>query len=87
MGLTPPAGPRRGREAYIRPPLVPVEPRSDRAAAWRFRIAFGVVLLAMLVGVFFLYRALTGSPGEGNPGITQGAAIPGAAVYRSAVLR
>ena len=79
--------PRRGREAYIRPPLVPVEPRSDRAAAWRFRVAFGVVLLAMLVGVFFLYRALTGSPGEGSPSIPQGMATPGAAVFRSAVLR
>ena len=79
--------PRRGREAYIRPPLVPVEPRSDRAAAWRFRIAFGFVLLAILVGVFFLYRALTGSPGEGSPSIPQGAATQGAAFYRSAVLR
>jgi len=87
VGLSLPAVPRRGREAYIRPPLVPVEPRSDRAAAWRFRIAFGVVLLAMLVGVFFLYRALTGSPGEGNPGIPQGMARPSAAVFHSAVLR
>jgi hypothetical protein len=79
--------PRRGREAYIRPPLVALEPRSDRAAAWRFRLAFGLVLLAILVGVFFLYRALTGSPGEGNPGIPQGAASPGAALARSTVLR
>jgi hypothetical protein len=64
---------RRGREAYIRPPLVALEPRSDRAAAWRFRVAFGFVLLALVVGVFFLYRALTGPTGEGNPGIPQGA--------------
>jgi hypothetical protein len=77
----------RGREAYIRPPLVPVEPRSDRAAAWRFRIAFGLVLLAMLVGLFFLYRALTGSPGEGNPGIPQGSGVHRAAVLPSGVLR
>ena len=61
--------PGRGREAYISPPLVAVEPRSDRAAAWRFRIVFGLVLVAILVGVFFLYRALTGG-GEGSPGIT-----------------
>ena len=63
----------RGRESYVRPPLVAVEPRSDRAAAWRFRIVFGLILAAILVGVFFLYRALTGNPGEGNPGFTQGA--------------
>jgi hypothetical protein len=64
----------RQREDYVRPPLVAMEPGSDRAAAWRFRVVFGLVLLALLVGVFFLYRALTGSTGEGNPGFEQGAA-------------
>ena len=64
-----------GRESYVLPPLVAVEPRSDRAAAWRFRLAFGLVLVALLIGVFFLYRTLTGSPGEGSPGLNpQGAA-------------
>jgi len=63
----------RLREDYVRPPLVATEPGSDRAAAWRFRIVFGLVLVALLVGVFFLYRALTGSTGEGNPGFEQGA--------------
>ena len=67
--------PRRlGREDYVRPPLVAVEPGSDRLAAWRFRLVFGLVLLGLLVGVFFLYRALTGSTGEGNPGFQQGRA-------------
>ena len=70
----------RLREDYIRPPLVANEPGSDRAAAWRFRIVFGLVLVALLVGVFFLYRALTGATGEGNPGFEQGAA---SAVTRS----
>ena len=59
-----------GRESYVRPPLVAVEPRSDRGAAWRFRLAFGLVLIAILVGVFFLYRALTGSPGLNPQGLT-----------------
>jgi hypothetical protein len=69
------------RETYVHPPLVAVEPRSDRAAAWRFRFAFGLVLLAIVVGVFFLYRALTGGPGEGSPGLTpQGGAAPAAAL-------
>jgi hypothetical protein len=67
--------PRRGREAYISPPLVAVEPRSDRASAWRFRIGFGLVLIAILVGVFFLYRALTGGPGEGSPGLNPQGAV------------
>jgi hypothetical protein len=57
-----------GREDYVRPPLVAVEPRSDRAGAWRFWFVFGLVLVAMVVGLFFLYRALTGGTGEGNPG-------------------
>jgi len=66
---------RRGREAYISPPLVAAEPRSDRGAAWRFRIVFGLVLIAILVGVFFLYRAVTGGPGEGSPGLNQQGAV------------
>lgn len=66
---------RRGREAYISPPLVAVEPRSERAAAWRFRIVFGLALVALVIGVFFLYRTLTGGTGEGSPGLNpQGAA-------------
>lgn len=67
---------RRGRESYISPPLVALEPRSERLAAWRFRIVFALVLVAIVVGVFFLYLALTGGTGEGSPGISpQGAAL------------
>jgi hypothetical protein len=65
---------RSSRERYIRPPLVALEPRSDRAAIWRFRIVFGLVLVALAVGVFLLYLVLTGGSGEGSPGINQGAA-------------
>lgn len=36
---------------------------------------FGLVLAAMVVGVFFLYLALTGGSGEGSPGLRQGAAV------------
>lgn len=56
-------------ESYHRPPLIAREPRSDRAATWRFRIVFAIVLLALVVGLFFLYRALTATSGEGSPGI------------------
>ena len=72
---------RESRESYIHPPLVAAEPRSDRLAAWRFRIVFGLVLVGLVVGVFFLYRALTGGTGEGSPGINKGG------LSRSDVLR
>jgi hypothetical protein len=65
---------------------VAVEPRSERAAAWRFRVAFGLVLVAMLVGVFFLYRALTGGPGEGSPGINPQGAVHSPVLRSSVVL-
>jgi hypothetical protein len=73
---------RSSRESYVHPPLVGAEPRSDRLAAWRFRLVFGLVLVAIVIGVFFLYRALTGTPGEGSPGINQGAQL-----IRSVLLR
>ena len=56
-------------EDYVRPPIVAVERPSYRAAVWRFRLVFALVLAAIVVGVFFLYQALTSGPGEGSPGI------------------
>ena len=58
-------------EDYVRPPLLGREAPSARAAAVRFWVVFGLVLAAVIVGVFFLYRAVTGGGGEGNPGFTQ----------------
>lgn len=67
---------RTAREDYVRPPTVATERASQRAAAWRFRVVFGLILAAIVVGVFFLYQALTAGPGEGNPGINpQGLAV------------
>ena len=63
---------RAYREDYVRPPIVATERPSQRAAAWRFRLVFGLVLAAIVVGVFFLYQALTAGPGEGSPGVNQG---------------
>ena len=54
-------------EGYVRPPLLGREAPSARAAAIRFWVAFGVVLVGVIVGVFFLYRFLTGGGGEGSP--------------------
>ena len=63
-------------ERYVRPPLHATERPSRRAAAWRFRLGFAVVVLAILVGIFFLYRWLTGSPGEGSPSVAPAPAVP-----------
>jgi len=62
---------RAAHEDYVRPPLVATERRSQRGAVWRFRLVFALVLAAMVVGLFFLYEALTAGPGEGSPGIGQ----------------
>ncbi|MDQ1705292.1 MAG: hypothetical protein QOF18_1658 [Frankiaceae bacterium] len=56
-------------EDYVRPPLLAEEPRSPHAPRWGFRLFFGLVLLAMIVGVFFLIRWLAAGTGEGSPGV------------------
>ncbi|HET6818906.1 MAG TPA: hypothetical protein VFH66_16880 [Mycobacteriales bacterium] len=58
-------------EDYVRPPLIGREASSSRAATVRFWIVFGLVLAAVIVGVFFLYRLATGGGGEGSPGLNQ----------------
>jgi len=56
-------------EDYVRPPLLGREAPSARAAALRFWVVFGVLLAAVIVGLFLLYRFATGGTGEGNPGL------------------
>ncbi|HEU5034084.1 MAG TPA: hypothetical protein VFT62_04905 [Mycobacteriales bacterium] len=56
-------------ERYRRLPLVARESRGSRAAVWRFRLGFALLLLAIIIGLVFLYRALTGGNGEGSPGV------------------
>jgi hypothetical protein len=63
--------PRATAEDYVRPPLLGREAPSARAAAVRFWVAFGLVLAAVIVGVFFLYRLITGGGGEGSPSFNQ----------------
>jgi hypothetical protein len=57
-------------EDYVRPPLLGREAPSARAGAVRFWIAFGLLLVAIIVGVFFLIRYITGG-GEGSPDLNQ----------------
>jgi hypothetical protein len=56
-------------EDYVRPPLLGREAPSTRAAALRFWLVFAVLLAAVIVGLFLLYRFATGGGGEGNPGL------------------
>ena len=56
-------------ERYIRPPLVGVEARSERAAVWRFRLLLLVLLAALVVGVIFLVRMIIAPSNEGPPTI------------------
>jgi hypothetical protein len=70
------------REDYVRPPIVATERPSQRAAVWRFRLVFALVLAAIVVGVFLLYRALTAGPGEGSPGVTNPQGLHTAAQLR-----
>ena len=54
-------------EDYVRPPLLGREAPSARAGAVRFWVGFGLLLCGVIVGVFFLYRFITGGGGEGSP--------------------
>jgi hypothetical protein len=56
-------------EDYVRPPLSGEESRSSRAGHWRFRLVFGLLIAALVVGLFFLVRSLIGGTGEGSPGV------------------
>ncbi len=59
---------RRSAEDYVRPPLVPREPRSPAVAAWRFR-AGAVLLLALLtLAVIWLFLHFSGVTAE-DPGL------------------
>jgi len=63
-------------EDYVRPPLLGREAPSTRAATLRFWAVFGLVLAAVIVGLFLLYRFATGGAGEGDPGLNpQGARV------------
>ena len=65
-------------EDYVRPPLLGRDAPSTRAAALRFWVVFALLLAAVIVGLFLLYRFATGGAGEGDPGLNkpQGAPAP-----------
>jgi hypothetical protein len=55
-------------EDYVRPPVVALEPRSRRAAIWRFRVYLIIALLLLGFGIFLVAKAIVGG-GEGSPSI------------------
>jgi hypothetical protein len=58
-------------EGYVRPPILGVEPRSDRLAVWRFRIVLIIVFLALAAGAVLLVRWIVrGQNNEGSPSVT-----------------
>ncbi len=56
-------------EDYIRPPIVALEPRSERAAVWRFRILLVAILLLLIVAIVVATRAIVhNNDGTGTVG-------------------
>jgi hypothetical protein len=58
-------------EDYVRPPIVAMELRSQRAAIWRFRIVMGL-LLAVLVGLIAWVAHLIITSGNDTGGTVGG---------------
>jgi len=55
-------------ETYIRPPIVASEAPSQRAAVWRFRAYLLIAAVLFVVGVFLIFKAITGNAND-NPGV------------------
>lgn len=58
-------------EQYVRPPLVPREPTPAWVVRWRFRLVALVLLVAVLLVGYQVFRRLSGAtdqdPGVGRP--------------------
>ncbi|HWC33671.1 MAG TPA: hypothetical protein VG650_02475 [Mycobacteriales bacterium] len=67
-------------EDYVRPPIVAIELRSQRAAIWRFRIVMGLVMLLLIVAVVLIASQIVHS-GDGS-GTVGGAQAAGFALLR-----
>ena len=52
-------------EDYIRPPIVALEVRSQRAAIWRFRAISAAILLLLIVAIVLAARAIVHN-GDGS---------------------
>lgn len=62
-------------ESYVRPPLVPTEPRSAAAARWRFRL-LAVLLLVLLAALVVLAFVRFSGVASEDPGFTGGLRLP-----------
>ena len=59
-------GMKLAEEDYVRPVTGASEPKSERAATWRFRLVALVVLLVLAFLVTYVVRSLSGES-DGNP--------------------
>jgi hypothetical protein len=57
------------REDYVRPPLVAAEPRSQRAAVWRYRVVAAAAGVALLLLMLWLVLHFAGVTNGEDPGI------------------
>ena len=64
------------REQWVRPPVVAAEPRSARAALWRYRVVSGLLLLLVAVAVVWLFLRFSNVTGGEDPGIGLSRARP-----------
>ncbi|MCU1600607.1 MAG: hypothetical protein JWO22_1316 [Frankiales bacterium] len=59
----------RTREHWVRPPVVAAEARSQRLAAWRYRLISAVLLAAVAAVVVWLFLHFSNVTGGEDPGI------------------
>lgn len=58
-------------EDYVRPPIVALEQRSQRAAIWRFRIVMAVLLLVLILIIVLAAHAIVhNNDGGGTVGLS-----------------
>jgi hypothetical protein len=58
-----------GKETWVRPPVVAAEPRSTRAAVWRYRAVSFVLLVLLAVLTAWLFLKFSNVTGGEDPGI------------------
>ena len=56
-------------ESWVRPPVVATEPRSKKAALWRYRVVSLLLLLIVAISVVWLFLKFSNVTGGEDPGI------------------
>jgi hypothetical protein len=56
-------------ERWVHPPVVAAEPRSPKAALWRYRVVSLLLLLLVAIAVVWLFLKFSNVTGGEDPGI------------------